>query len=263
MRSIAILLAVCSPVSADLLWEIEKGGSGGGPPGSEHPARLTFSTNDIGPFQWLGQVSLADVGQPIDIDAATVGSFEQIVTKPGNVLFSIAILALSGDGGDSQQIETSISENQQYAFNTIRHAPLLVTNLFGYHLTGITFTLDSLTYEPIGFTGEYLSMGRGTFRFYGERTPSLPGDFNISGEVDAADYVLWRNLRGQAMQLPNESGIVTSSVDIEDYWYWTANFGELAPPSAKTAPEPGGIWVLLLAGLGGLLCGRHRKIQRR
>jgi hypothetical protein len=239
---------MCSPVSAELLWEIEKSSTAvGGGPGSKHPVRLTFDTAEIDPIYWEPQVSLANVGQEIDADAAIVASFEQILTKPGAFTFSIGILSATGDSGSNDRIEAT-SALPQDAYTTIRHAPLLYTNLFGYHLTGITHVLDSLTYEPIGFTGEFRARGHGTFRIYGERTPRFPGDFNVNGAVDAADYVLWRKLHGKAMQLPNESGIVTGSVDIEDYWYWKANFGAtVSPAGLASLPEPATWMVLVIA----------------
>jgi hypothetical protein len=139
MRTIAIMFAMCSPASAALLWEIEMGGSFiGSGPGSEHPVRLTFSTNDIGPFHWERQVSLATVGQAVEVDAATVDSFDQL-TKPGNISFSIEILTASDSGGN-KHIETTSANPLVDAFTTIRHVPLLVTNLFGYDLTGISHT---------------------------------------------------------------------------------------------------------------------------
>jgi hypothetical protein len=105
----------------------------------------------------------------------------------------------------------------------------------------------------VGFTGDHRIVGRETFRFYGERTPSRPGDFNVNCEVDAADYALWRNLHGQAVQIPNESGLVTGSVDIEDYWYWKANFGNSVPSIGSSTmigevlPEPGALVLAIIA----------------
>jgi hypothetical protein len=245
---------MCSPLSAELLWEIERSAAPiGGGPGSKHPVRLAFDTDEIeDPIYWEHQVSLADVGQVIHADAAIVASFEQILTKPGAFTFSIGILSATGDSGSNNRIEAT-SALPGDGYTTTRHAPLLYANLFGYDLTGITHVLDTLTYEPIGFTGEYRARGHGTFRIYGERTPSLPGDFSVSGEVDAADYVLWRKLHRQAVQLPNESGIVPNSVDIEDYWHWKANFGKSLPSigssdtTSKAVPEAGTCVLVFLA----------------
>jgi sugar lactone lactonase YvrE len=62
-----------------------------------------------------------------------------------------------------------------------------------------------------------------------------PGDFNVDGAVDAADYVVWRKGLG-----------VTHFPD--DYNVWREHFGETAGSSFNAAvPEPSGAWLLLFA----------------
>jgi hypothetical protein len=50
--------------------------------------------------------------------------------------------------------------------------------------------------------------------------PPVTGDYNNSGAVDAADYVLWR----KGLPLQNE-GATPGSTTPEDYDVWRANFG--------------------------------------
>lgn len=66
--------------------------------------------------------------------------------------------------------------------------------------------------------------------------PSLSGDFNADGSVDAADYVVWRKGLG-------------TTYTAADYDKWQANFGLSDEGSGSTAavPEPG---VLVLLGGG-------------
>jgi len=63
----------------------------------------------------------------------------------------------------------------------------------------------------------------------------LPGDFNVDGVVDAADYVVWRKL----MQ------------DLPQYVAWKANFGRSLNPAAAFAqgrvPEPASLVLISLA----------------
>ncbi|MCC7083545.1 MAG: hypothetical protein IT427_00895 [Pirellulales bacterium] len=73
-------------------------------------------------------------------------------------------------------------------------------------------------------------------------TPGVSGDYNGSGAVDAADYVLWRN-----------GGPLANEVDIRgltnaaDYTEWRARFGN---PSSNglgagaAVPEPCSVWLL-------------------
>jgi hypothetical protein len=93
---------------------------------------------------------------------------------------------------------------------------------------------------------------------------ALLGDYNQNGDVDAADYVVWRdtfgaNVSGGAGADGNGNGIV----DDADYMVWQAQFGLSANLSSAAAegsagnavPEPGG-WVLLLLGVClGPRCG--------
>jgi hypothetical protein len=93
--------------------------------------------------------------------------------------------------------------------------------------------------------------------------PFLMGDFNRDGAVDAADYVLWRNDRGQVgVGLPTD-GNGDGLVDDLDYDLWRSHFGQTAGsgaalPSAvalsANVPEPTAIALLALAicfcGLG-------------
>ena len=87
-------------------------------------------------------------------------------------------------------------------------------------------------------------------RLYGDVIPPIPGDFNRNGDVDAADYVRWRNLRNTAGDLPNESGQSPGYIYDEDYQFWRSQFGRTAFGStgigtSVAIPEPA-TWVLLI-----------------
>ena len=63
-----------------------------------------------------------------------------------------------------------------------------------------------------------------------ERLPEglLPGDYNLSGHVDAADYTVWRDTRGARGDVQAD-GNGDGVVDARDYGVWKSNFGtELA-----------------------------------
>jgi len=58
--------------------------------------------------------------------------------------------------------------------------------------------------------------------------PNLEGDYNGDGEVNAADYVLWRDTMGSAPLSGSGSGADgnnNNSVDADDYMVWQQNFG--------------------------------------
>jgi hypothetical protein len=75
----------------------------------------------------------------------------------------------------------------------------------------------------------------------------LPGDFNLDGHVDAADYVVWRKGLGT---------IYTQN----DYNVWRANFGQTAATASAAVPEPAP-HVILITALLALCATSQRNTQ--
>jgi hypothetical protein len=93
---------------------------------------------------------------------------------------------------------------------------------------------------------------------------AVAGDYNRNGEVDAADYVLWRHTLGQtspdanppsvfgdmrANGAPSISGDM-QMIDEADYDYWLANFGKTVTGSGigsgAAVPEPASAAIVLM-----------------
>jgi endoglucanase len=75
--------------------------------------------------------------------------------------------------------------------------------------------------------------------------PFVPGDYNVDGTVDAADYAVWRDQLGSATALPNDD---TAGVAVDDYQRWKSNFGlTTGAASSVSVPEPSAAVLLLLA----------------
>ncbi len=102
--------------------------------------------------------------------------------------------------------------------------------------------------------------------------PSLNGDYNNDGFVDAADYTVWRDNLGTAG--PNGDGtgddllgIPDGDVDQFDYNLWVANYGSSlssassasSTSSATSVPEPCTALILLAQLLGFQLTFRRSK----
>jgi hypothetical protein len=90
-------------------------------------------------------------------------------------------------------------------------------------------------------------------------TPTLTGDYNKNGTVDAADYVLWRNsLNSMGDGLPAD-GNGDNKVDNADYQLWRANFGKTGTAGAGngsftvlTVPEPAAAGFVAITVLMGI-----------
>jgi hypothetical protein len=81
--------------------------------------------------------------------------------------------------------------------------------------------------------------------------PSVLGDYNQDGHVDAADYVVWRDaleVGGPGRADGNHDG----QIDAGDYDVWRTAFGNSARPSAtaaQPAPEPTtGLMAMIVFG---------------
>jgi hypothetical protein len=78
-----------------------------------------------------------------------------------------------------------------------------------------------------------------------EMSQTLPGDFNGDGNVDAADYVVWRKTDGT----------------LASYNEWRDNFGETAGSGSlgrqSAVPEPSAVVLLLTVALAVLMRGRR------
>jgi T5SS/PEP-CTERM-associated repeat protein len=77
------------------------------------------------------------------------------------------------------------------------------------------------------------------------------GDYNGNGIVDAADYVVWRNLLGQSSAGLAADGDGSGNVDAADYGIWRSHFGSVvgtASGAVAAVPEPA-VWALLTISL--------------
>ena len=91
----------------------------------------------------------------------------------------------------------------------------------------------------------FLADGRSGMFLYNPAN-SLPGDFNLDGSVDAADYVVWRKTDG------TQTGYDT----------WRTNFGQTAGSGSgasanATVPEPTTLVLLIVAACGSCLQRRQ------
>jgi hypothetical protein len=89
--------------------------------------------------------------------------------------------------------------------------------------------------------------------------PPLPGDYDRDGDVDNADYGVWKSQFGSTTSLHadgNHNGIV----DAADYVVWRGNLDLPTTPGAHGAavPEPRSIVMLLALWISHLITSRRR-----
>lgn len=76
--------------------------------------------------------------------------------------------------------------------------------------------------------------------------PGIAGDYNNNSVVDAADYVIWRNVLNQATTIPND--ITPGTVVQQDLVEWRNRFGKTTFEFAagSSVPEPTSLICLVL-----------------
>lgn len=126
----------------------------------------------------------------------------------------------------------------------------------------ITGSFSSIT--P-GYTVQ--KQGNNLLLFFGN--PTLAGDYNGDGSVNAADYVIWRRAMTSGGTLLNETAS-PGVADQADYDAWRANFGATNSPGSgasrttEAIPEPATGMLLALAGMSTFwLNGRSRSRKVR
>ena len=68
--------------------------------------------------------------------------------------------------------------------------------------------------------------------------PTLPGDYNSDGIVDAADYAVWRKTLGSTSDMRangDNTGASMGVIDQADFDFWKANYGNALPGGAGSA----------------------------
>ncbi|TWT36884.1 Phage Tail Collar Domain protein [Posidoniimonas corsicana] len=89
-------------------------------------------------------------------------------------------------------------------------------------------------------------------------TVPVAGDYNDDGQVDAADYTVWRDhLGAPAGSLPNDPH--AGPIGAEQYAAWRDNYGQPSTPAAAAAPEPGALTLAALLAVAPLRRIRQRR----
>lgn len=138
-------------------------------------------------------------------------------------------------------------------------------SLFGGPLTQ---AWDILTNSTVATNGGYLNFTLAPLSasyILINAAPILAGDFNRNGVVDAADYITWRNQRGQSGVALAADGDGNGLVDANDYNIWRSRLGMTlssgsgaGTSGSASVPEPTTGAMLIAAVLAlRFACSRH------
>jgi hypothetical protein len=205
-----------------------------GGPGA-HVAVLEMLENDVDFFALTltaGQILSAMTAPLDDLDI----TFDYPDTVIGLFDSSGELLVVNDDAGDEgfSNIDPNLGSDN----------PMLPDGIFGSAIRALipsdgVYYLGVTGFEDDGFLGNHAESGLYALLVGvagDDEPPSLAGDFNADGTVDAADYVVWRKGDG-------------TLYDQDDYNDWRTNFGRSNgdPPagSLTAVPEPTTIGALL------------------
>ena len=135
-------------------------------------------------------------------------------------------------------------------FNAFSTAPIFTSDALPTSpaISAASFDQSSVTLIPP--TGFVTSSSLTSFSISAVQQPTIAGDYNSDGTVNAADYVVWRNNAGTTNALPNDNGIGGIVRQVQ-YDLWHRHFGERVAAGGANAsvavPEPATTLLLTLA----------------
>ena len=163
---------------------------------------------------WNADNTIVDLGYPAGFDesaAVDINSAGTIVGRARNATASIAAIYRDGAWTDLNN---------------------LTVNADGWSLEAAVAINDQGTIVGLGqFQGSARAF------LLEPKTPVQLGDYNGDGNVDAADYTVWRNSLGSTINLAAD-GDGSGTIDAGDYDLWKSRFGETAV--VGTGPGPAG-----------------------
>lgn len=125
-------------------------------------------------------------------------------------------------------------------------------------------TVPTYTFDHLGFLlGGNLDTDQAFFTNLDVKlVQPIVGDYNSDGEVNTADYVLWREAVETQTALANDP--LGLPIDDDQYIQWKQNFGDTTPGSssillrASAVPEPASAILILVFG-GVVACLARRR----
>lgn len=201
--------------------------------------------------QQLAIESVADAGG----ESASGGGFSS------NVAF-LVVGKLSGNGAGANTLQASLFPSGS-----------LVANFTDPAFQWMLSAQSSAAYNPVITNLQFTSTADSNFTisnvWVGSAAAILPptltsqGDFNQDGQVDAADFIVWRNTMGQTGANLGADANGDNQVDASDLTMWRSHYGMTVTAAAAgfaegaSVPEPAA-WLALATGSAALMVVRIR-----
>jgi hypothetical protein len=210
----------------------------------------TPNSTSFGPF--FGIEAYDDTGQPLGL----LGSLG-VDASTGDVLYQ------------AQDSGVFTETNQNVVFNQFHHYRLMLdfsTDTYRSYLDGNlvastgfvdrSFNLNDFTdadISAIAAAGDAASRALASSAVFDNLVVRDGfGDYDVDGDIDTADYALWRTTYGQSVQFSGNGadGNNNGVVDAADYVVWRNRFGSSPSSGAGSAnlvPEPASLILALMS----------------
>jgi hypothetical protein len=109
-------------------------------------------------------------------------------------------------------------------FNAFSTAPIFTSDGLPTNTALSVASFDQSAVTLLPPTGVVTGSSLTSLTISAVNQPTVAGDFNNNGTVDAADYVVWRENAGTTNSLPNDNGIGGIIRQVQ-YDLWRAHFG--------------------------------------
>ena len=212
------------------------------------PALLTLQVDSNGQMRIVN-----DSDEIIDIDYISISSVD--IEEDGGSLNPTGFDGIGSNPGypvgnnDGSGWEQADNNSDTDLVESFLHGSSSL-NLMDYVHLGAGFVPGSV--QDLEFTYHVAGSTEGTVGIVEYVADlGLAGDFNDDGQVDAADYTVWRDNLGTSNSLSGngtESGASAGVVDQDDFNLWVSRFGQSSASSTAAAvPEPSALILLATA----------------
>jgi glucose/arabinose dehydrogenase len=131
------------------------------------------------------------------------------------------------------------------------------------HLDGLLATADTLYIADISSQGAFSGAAENSGKIYAVKSLLPAGDYDRSGVVDGADFLLWQRQLGVAgPQYAGADGDGSGLVDAADLAVWSVTFGSGAGGAQRPVPEPAAALLALFAAPATLASRIARRAAR-